>query len=46
MKTLALAAILGVAISTTGAVTAKADVLKDLVRTQSIITTHGVFDGR
>lgn len=46
MKSLALAAIMGVAIATTGAVSAKADVLNDLARTQSIITPHGIFDAR
>ncbi len=47
MKNLVLAAIMGVAIATTGAVSAKADkVTNDLVRTQSIITVHGIFDAR
>ena len=47
MKTLVLAAIMGVAIATTGAVSAQADnVTNDLVRTQSIVTVHGIFDAR
>jgi len=47
MKTLALAAILGVAIATTGAVSAHANAqFKDLARTGSIITPHGVFDSK
>ncbi len=47
MKSFVLAAIMGVAIATTGAVSAKADnVTSDLIRTQSIVTVHGIFDAR
>mgnify|MGYP000604344716 CR=1 FL=1 len=46
MKTLILAAIMGVAISTTGAVSAKANPLHDLARTGSIVTVHGILDAR
>lgn len=47
MKHLVLTAIMGVAIATTGAVSAKADnVLNDLTRTQSIVTPHGMLGAR
>ncbi len=47
MKSFARAALIAVAIAASGAVSAKADsVTNDLVRTQSTITLHGIFDAR
>jgi len=47
MKSNILAALLAVAAVTAGAVSSSADsVINDLVRTQSTITLHGIFDAR
>ncbi len=47
MKSNILAAVLAIAAVTAGAVSASADsVTNDLVRTQSTITLHGIFDAR